>query len=755
MIVWLNIGLIVGMISGLPNDDSTYYTRLNEGIRLYEADRYLEAARVFKLMHEEYPDSIRVTELLAHIEFAREQWGDARRLYDELIDRNVKLIEAHYRRAVCLREAGKYKGLVLRLRDWRRAERSFNFVLDSLDYYKDTHYQYAVLKKYNDKYDIAVELAEQQLIFEPYIGVYAGLYQFYDSFLHNKGSRAFQQWAIGRTGRRVDLYLGESYRLDKEYERADSVYTKLLADSSSQSSTIPIYIAKAKVQFQMNHPDSTQYYFEQALQGIKNDVDARLMFEHIKYVLSDQEYAEYQSLVAIEDKRSFFRKMWAERNPMPASKTNYRMIEHVRRFIVAESDHFYDGFRLQYNNPDRLNFLRFPKVFDLNDKFNDKGLIYIRHGEPDDRAFEVGDGPLNESWLYRPRGQMNEKLIFHFWQGETQTGNNWRLIPSIPPYLADSRYNFDPMYSRMMTADYLEAMSLEHEMALAGRKDVQVGMNTDQHSWGQEFRSIFFPFYMATFRDDSMSTRSELYYSLNREHVWPSKASYSLEDSVVVNFAVFNKDYLPMLREEKRITVREIVEKSKTIGYWPDQFVFSGIPDRYQFALDLNTPNEEGLGGYKFWFSMFDYNVKSLAMSGIVLAHTIKEADGAGKFSKEGFTVVPNPAKLFSRKQNIHIYFQVYNFPIQSSSLPFFIEYRVKLLQEKNAGLINKIAGMFRNPQPLTSNTVERTAFSESSVEYIALDMKNYVTGIYELLIEIQVPASQDTTSRKINFEIK
>ncbi len=99
---------------------------------------------------------------------------------------------------------------------------------------------------------------------------------------------------------------------------------------------------------------------------------------------------------------------------MPASQMNYRMIEHVRRVIAAEQDYYFDGVRSQVNNPDKLNFLSFPRVFELNDKFNDKGLVYVRHGEPDDRAFYVeGGAPLNETWVYYPRGQLNKKLIFH------------------------------------------------------------------------------------------------------------------------------------------------------------------------------------------------------------------------------------------------------------------------------------------------------------------------------------------------------
>jgi hypothetical protein len=56
------------------------------------------------------------------------------------------------------------------------------------------------------------------------------------------------------------------------------------------------------------------------------------------------------------------------------------------RFLFAGKNYECYEFRSWSNNPDKLHSLRFPKSFTLNREFNDKGLIYIRHGEPDDTA---------------------------------------------------------------------------------------------------------------------------------------------------------------------------------------------------------------------------------------------------------------------------------------------------------------------------------------------------------------------------------
>ena len=48
---------------------------------------------------------------------------------------------------------------------------------------------------------------------------------------------------------------------------------------------------------------------------------------------------------------------------------------------------------------------------------------------------------------------------------------------------------------------------------------------------------------MATFRQDHFSTRSEIYFSLTEADVLPRASKHGLDDSITINFAVFDDEY--------------------------------------------------------------------------------------------------------------------------------------------------------------------------------------------------------------------
>lgn len=736
--------------------NNDYQLRLQGGIRLLKAEQYNQATSVFKKLRKDFPDSLRVLHYLGQINFNQEQWAEAKDYYNEIVDKDEQDIEAHYYLGICYRELGKFQAIGLRHLTWRKANRYFRFVYTTDFRYKDIYYQYALLKRFQEDYPSAIHYLRADSRMNQNPKAVTTLYRTYESFLFDKRND-FMNWVPDEPDTVILLFKADGFRHAGEFDKAAELYRQLLQHPSQDLSPVPLNISISKLKYQVDQPDSCQYYYEQAIADIKTDADAALMFQNAKYVFSDDELAEYQQLDRVEEKREFFRKMWIARNPMPATEQNYRIVEHIRRIILAEKEFYFDGVRSQVNNPDKLNYLYYPKVFSLNEKYNDKGLVYIRHGEPDDRAFYVqADTPLNETWLYYPRGQMREKLIFHFWQDNDMGADNWRFVPSIPPYMAESRLHMDPIFGQMMVATELEAISLEQQMKMQSQRVVHRGMDTDQHSWNRELRSIFFPFYIATFKEDDSHSMCELYYSLTTDDVLHKKAEHTVEDSIAINFAVYDDAYNLLNRQETSVPIQNIVSATKKMGFWPSKFVFENEAGSYQFALDVRTPADEAIGGYKFRFNATSYASPNLMMSGIVLAESIVDGKPDDLFFKNGFDVIPNPGKIFSRKEPVDIYFEVYNIPVKNDQTQdFVIDYSVTLLEERTQGILNKIGRIFQKSQPSISNTVDRVSTAPTSVEYIALNLEKNVPGLYELQVSAFVPGRQDTTSRKIKFELK
>ncbi len=137
-------------------------------------------------------------------------------------------------------------------------------------------------------------------------------------------------------------------------------------------------------------------------------------------------------------------RFWRDRETTSGRAPGSRIAEHYRRWNVAQR---------RYKLPDALKRQwDFGQVYrSAQSEVDDRGVIYIRHGEPDDRAGFLADGvPPNESWVYhRPAGD----LVLHFVQSLSSSG--WRMIeglsqvgvtPCQTPGLLDSRSALDPAY---------------------------------------------------------------------------------------------------------------------------------------------------------------------------------------------------------------------------------------------------------------------------------------------------------------------
>jgi GWxTD domain-containing protein len=178
------------------------------------------------------------------------------------------------------------------------------------------------------------------------------------------------------------------------------------------------------------------------------------------------------------------RRFWTQRDRLELRGEGERLAEHLRRLIVARRDFVTLG-------------------DDGSDRLDDRGRIYIRHGEPDDRAsFALPGVEPNESWRYRRGGA---DLVLHFVARQAPT--DFRMVESVldvsdvrnelvasggapepgwsggnTEQLLRSRSALAPVYGRARsTAPAQVAAYLAQERAL-GRRGIQVGTRSDSYT---------------------------------------------------------------------------------------------------------------------------------------------------------------------------------------------------------------------------------------------------------------------------------
>src|SRR5574341_600522 len=151
----------------------------------------------------------------------------------------------------------------------------------------------------------------------------------------------------------------------------------------------------------------------------------------LSWVASPAEQAAFDSLAAPAARAAWLERFWSRRDVADAREPGERLAEHYRRWFYAHRN-----FRLVSRH----------RHYDVTERYraeqtelDDRGVIYLRHGDADDRArfiFPPDDRECapNESWIYRrPDGE----LVFHF--AAREDVQDYKLVESLVDVLGFGR----------------------------------------------------------------------------------------------------------------------------------------------------------------------------------------------------------------------------------------------------------------------------------------------------------------------------
>ncbi|MBC7188531.1 MAG: GWxTD domain-containing protein [Calditrichaeota bacterium] len=687
---------------------------------------------------------------LGKIAVANEDWGEANDQFGAILERKPDDLEAHYYRGICYRESGKYKALLLRKLDWNKAEKHFNEVLARDSSFQDVLYQYAVLCRYRERYTQAVQAAHAQLRLRPDLeGPQVGIFRLYRYFITHTRLDSALAWLAEQPWEHARYSQAEALRRAGELAAADSLLRALL-DQPLSMPRQPVYLSLARVAYERGNVAEGEKFFWQAVDQISSRVDANLVFEDVKYVLNDQELEFYRSLRSPDSLIAFFRAMWTERDPTPAAETNCRLAEHYRRLLYAEKNYEYDGFRTRFNNPDKLNRLQFSQVSRLNEEFNDKGLIFIRHGEPDERATTLGqDVEANESWLYY-QTPFNPRMTFHFMLENSPTA--WRLAPFIDdPRMLEDRLTWGGEYARLLRADQLERLNLVEQMAQQSQQAVAVALSTDRHTWDKAIQPLEVPFMLTTFRGEKGLTALELCFAVPlrqlAQRAKPDTRLVHVEHGV----ALFDRSLRPV--GEERLTAEVDPHRSGAAYLEARRFLLAA--GTYNVGFHVRVPELDLLGGFKLQRAVEDYATPGLHVSDLLLATRITQATRPSNFVWNDLEIVPNPTQTFLRQQPVYVYFELYGLhPDQNGRTEYVLEYRLDAVKGGKKGVSTVFGLLGSGEKPSLTIRAERSGTSEFTPEYVAIDVSNVSSGQYTLTVKVSDRHSGQAVERTVGLRL-
>ena len=483
--------------------------------------------------HDSANVSVREMIGLGKAALAARNWSDARDLADRVMVIDAANPTAHYIAAIAHREIGAfafrepgYSG-PSRYGDWGQSRKHFTWILDRDSSFEDVLYQFALLLRYEGDREGALDLDAAQIVKRPdLVGPQVGRYTLLKYFMVTEDSTYFITWLEKLPGSLPRYFMAETFRRHGNFAAAESLLTELLrhpGDVSPQA----VRLSLARLRFQQGDAPSAEAEYWKAVQEIRSPLGSAVLFEDLKYIVSDGELEYYDNLDSVGPQRDFFRSFWNFRNPSLALGTNPRLREHIRRFVHAEQAFEYYGARTSFNNPDRQHELTFPRAFALNDEFNDMGLIYMRQGDPDDlvrhdyspfdedpthsipsgKQTGTGVGTVDEqvraqevlqrakdnehlltythdsfeSWLYHATPG-SPRMMFHF-QKHNAVGNNWRLVavPSLDAMI-DELQIWDSKFQRLYKGLEDDRLPLQTQLKFESKQVVKYALSTEKQT---------------------------------------------------------------------------------------------------------------------------------------------------------------------------------------------------------------------------------------------------------------------------------
>ena len=238
----------------------------------------------------------------------------------------------------------------------------------------------------------------------------------------------------------------------------------------------------ARTRLALGQPSGDSSYFAGA--ALDDPVATAGYRGDLQIIAADSVLSELDQLTG-QRRAAFLHRFWTDRDHLELRREGERLREHYRRLLYARAH-----FPLTVT---RRFYGRYDAYRSGSLELDDRGIIYIRQGEPATRLrpFIFGAMP-NESWRYvRADGD----LLFHFSAGYDDNGGgdlyDYRLVESVldlrgaadapRDQLILSRQSLSPVYSRMLNWG---AYGAAHEQARErniGAASIAFGTTTDSH----------------------------------------------------------------------------------------------------------------------------------------------------------------------------------------------------------------------------------------------------------------------------------
>jgi GWxTD domain-containing protein len=561
----------------------------------------------------------------------------------------------------------------------------------------------------------------------------------------------------------------------------------ILSDLSSQGPeemTSLMKLLMARAFFVLEDVRIASVYYSQCLDDL-NEIAAREMYRDVMDIVVPKEKTEWNNARTLDQKRLFIRKFWKSRDPSPTTEFNERLVEHYRR----------------------LNYSKQHYTMKQTKGYDDRGIVYIKHGEPDEYADLVGNFGIrdNETWVYERRP---ENFVFHFVRRsssyfiansltEAVIGSQFtqsftmRDDPENPEQpitleandfsknfrdLLWSRVEIDPIYMRLYNdrVDFDDPGYLEQEMMTTWQMmeadlvepALTRGMESETYIPDMGSEPMDYYYYTADFMAMNANSNVSIFYGLPVASLEFKRDIIGVRVNYESTFAVFDQSW----NEVDRVYNRRSYQLSQEPDLdnkgllLVDKQTLNLPPGEYHYSVSVKDLGSENMGIYKGDLDVTHYQPNSFNVSQIVLASNIAPFDGEkrGKFTRGTYNVMPLPSRTFRREQAVFVYYEIYFLNKDDENKKnYHIDFTIEaenLDQNLVAKIFSPFGKLFNSDKDKgkITMTFQKEADPERIVqqEYVSIDISDSPAGEYNLNVIVTDVTTGEQITRKSQFYI-
>ncbi len=487
--------------------------------------------------------------------------------------------------------------------------------------------------------------------------------------------------------RHPDVLLARA-RVEREGGSADSALVAADALVAMLPNDAAALLEQAQARFLLGRSDGAGVWYRGL--GLADGPTLALFRRDLALIMADSTLGEFDAATPAQ-RVTLVHAFFDVRDRDDLHRAGQRLREHYDRIDYARRNFRLVSRNRQYDIQERYR--------STQEEYDDRGIIYVRHGSPDRRLQHNVPGiEANESWLYRRDAG---DLIFHF--VARQDVQDYRLVESLfdilgfnatmqardsgdvnafieTEALVRSRESLSPLYAKMLVSGRGGGAMLQIEERAAGKKAIAEGTSTD--SWPLRFRrQLEATVFVAAAGADSLGPNLQLAFAVPGSALAPDASA----DGLVHEFRL-----RATVLDDKNATVATLdtIRRFQTATPVPPAEMMLALSTIRVPAgtLTIRASLEHGRAGL---VSRRDtVHVSSPLSPSLTLSDLVIGARSVRLFwiSPQGDTTWINPLARFRRAEAMEVTFELSGVP---AGTPYHTE--LKILRPSGGSLFSKL----------------------------------------------------------------